>query len=71
VVLAGNLKALSNIVIQAETIEQATTFAKSCPTLLHGGTVEIREIPKPIHLELKKNKLKNLSNPINLIVIPV
>ena len=47
-VLAGNLKVVSNIVLQAKTIEQAIELAKSCPILIYGGTVEIREIPKPI-----------------------
>lgn len=47
-VLSGNLRVVSNIVLQVETIEQALEHAKSCPILLYGGTVEVREIPKPI-----------------------
>lgn len=47
-VFSGNLKVVSNIVLQAETIEQVLELAKSCPILLYGGTVEVREIPKPI-----------------------
>ena len=47
-VLSDNRKVVSNIVLQSETMEQALEFAKSCPILLYGGTVEVREIPKPI-----------------------
>jgi hypothetical protein len=50
VVLSGNLKVVSNIVLQAESIEQALELSKSCPILLYGGTVEIREIPKSIQI---------------------
>jgi hypothetical protein len=49
-VLSGNLKVVSNIVLQSETTEQVLELAKSCPILLYGGTVEVREIPKPIKL---------------------
>jgi hypothetical protein len=49
-VLSGDLKAVSNIVLQAETMEGALELAKSCPILSYGGTVEVREIPKPIRL---------------------
>ena len=49
-VLSGNLRVVSNIVLQSETIEHALELAKSCPILVHGGTVEVREIPKPINL---------------------
>ncbi len=45
-VLSGNLKVVSHIVLQAETIEQALELSKSCPILLYGGKVEVREIPK-------------------------
>lgn len=45
-VLSGNLKVVSNLVVQATSIEEAITLAQSCPILSHGGTVEIREIPK-------------------------
>jgi len=47
-VLSGNLKVVSHIVLLSETIEQALELAKSCPVLLYGGTVEVREVPKPI-----------------------
>src|SRR5215203_3817922 len=49
-VLSDNLKVVSNIVIQAENIERALELSKSCPILLYGGTVETREIPKPIQM---------------------
>lgn len=47
-VLSGNLKVVSNLVLQAESMEQALMLAKSCPVLLYGGKVEVREIPKPV-----------------------
>ncbi|WP_255501608.1 hypothetical protein [Olivibacter sp. SDN3] len=49
-VLSDNLKVVSNIVLRAKTIEQALELAKSCPILIYGGKVEVREIPKPIKL---------------------
>ncbi|MBD2767566.1 hypothetical protein IC235_06640 [Hymenobacter sp. BT664] len=47
-VLSGNLKAVSNIVLQADKVETALDLAKQCPILRYGGTVEVREIPKSI-----------------------
>ncbi|MNL12059.1 hypothetical protein D3C87_1329200 [compost metagenome] len=47
-VLSANLKVVSNIVLRAENMEQALALAKSCPVLLYGGKVEVREIPKPV-----------------------
>ena len=52
VVLSGKLKVVSNLVLQAETMEKALELAKSCPILLFGGSVEVREIPKSISLNL-------------------
>ncbi|MDR6968824.1 hypothetical protein J2X31_002850 [Flavobacterium arsenatis] len=52
-VLSGNLKVVSHIVLQTETIGQALELAKSCPILLYGGMVEVREIPKPLNLTSK------------------
>lgn len=49
-VLSGNLKVVSNIVLQAETIMEALELAKACPILAHGGKVEVREIPKAIRV---------------------
>jgi hypothetical protein len=51
-VLSGNLRVVSNIVLQAETLERALELAKAVPILFYGGNVEIREIPQP--LEFKK-----------------
>jgi hypothetical protein len=48
-VISGNLRVVSNIVLQAETMEDALEQAKDCPILLYDGTVEVREIPKPIN----------------------
>ncbi len=47
VILSGNLRVISNIVLQTETMEQAVALAKSCPVLAYGGAIEVREIPKP------------------------
>ena len=48
IVLSNNLKVVSNIVIQTESMEKALEFAKHCPILKHEGTVEVREIPNQI-----------------------
>lgn len=47
-VLSNGLRAVSNIVLQAETLEEASALARSCPVLSHGGTVEVREIMNPV-----------------------
>lgn len=47
-VLSDNLKVVSNVVLQAENIEQALELSKLCPILPFGGTVEVREIPKAL-----------------------
>lgn len=49
-VLSANLRAVSNLVLQVENMQQAIEQAKRCPILAYGGSVEIREIPKPIVL---------------------
>ncbi|GAB3696885.1 hypothetical protein GCM10027592_20520 [Spirosoma flavus] len=49
-VFSGNLRVVSQLVIRAEGAEQALERAKSCPIVAYGGTVEVREIPKPIVL---------------------
>lgn len=41
----GGQKVVSIVVLQAESVEQATELAKRCPVLDHGGTVEVRERP--------------------------
>lgn len=48
VVLSGDLKVVSNIVLQAETMEAVLEWAKQCPVLPYGGKIEVREIPKAI-----------------------
>ena len=48
IVLSGDLRVVSNIVLQAKTMDEALELAKSCPVLLYGGKVEVREIPKPV-----------------------
>lgn len=45
VVVADNLKVVSNIFLLAASLEDAVELAKRCPILAHGGTVEMREIP--------------------------
>ena len=45
IVVADNLKVVSNIFLQAVSIEEAVEQAKKCPILAYGGTVEVREIP--------------------------
>lgn len=45
-VLSGNLRVVSNIVLQAKTMDEALELAKSCPVLEYGGKIEVREIPK-------------------------
>lgn len=47
-VLSDGLKVVSNVVLEAETVEQALELAKSCPILLYDGSVEVREIPKGV-----------------------
>lgn len=47
-VIANHLKVVSNLVLQAEDWDQVIELAKACPILEYGGSVEIREIPKPI-----------------------
>lgn len=47
-VFSGNLRVVSNIILQARTIDDALELAKSCPVLPYGGKIEVREIPKPV-----------------------
>lgn len=49
-VISNNLRVVSNIVLQAADKDQAIELAKACPILAHGGSVEIREIPKILHV---------------------
>ena len=50
-VWSGNLRVVSNIVLQCETIAKALEHAKACPILKYGGSVEVREIPNPVALK--------------------
>jgi hypothetical protein len=50
-VLSNDLKVVSNLVVQTGDMQQALKLAGACPVLSHGGTVEVREIPKPIVLD--------------------
>lgn len=43
---SDGLKTISNIILQAYTMQDALVLAKSCPVLSYGGTVEVREIPQ-------------------------
>lgn len=49
-IISNNLKVVSNIVLQAESMEQVIELAKECPILTYEGSVEIREIPKPLQV---------------------
>ena len=49
-VVAGNLRVVSNLVLQAESMEKAIALAKRVPILEFGGSVEVREIPKPLQV---------------------
>lgn len=47
-VVANNLRTVSNIVLLATDIHAACAIAKEIPVLVYGGSVEIREIPRPV-----------------------
>lgn len=49
-VVSDGLRVVSNIVLQASTMEEACNLAKDFPILKYGGSVEVREIPKPLHV---------------------
>jgi hypothetical protein len=49
-VIANNLRVVSNLVIQAANIQDACSLAKEVPILKYGGSVEVRELPKPLTL---------------------
>jgi hypothetical protein len=48
-VVSNNLRVVSNIVLRTSSIEEACVLAKEFPILKYGGSVEIRELPKPIN----------------------
>ena len=43
-VISENLRVVSNIFLQAESMEDAIELAKQFPVLEYGGSVEVREI---------------------------
>ncbi len=49
-IISNNLRVVSNIVLQAADKDQAIELAKACPILAHGGSVEVRDIPKVLHV---------------------
>jgi len=49
-VLSDNKKVVSHLIIQAESLQQAVQLAKAVPVLFYDGTVEVREISKPVVL---------------------
>lgn len=49
-VLSDNLKVVSQVIIHANDMPHTLELAKKIPVLPHGGSVEVREIPKPIVL---------------------
>ena len=53
-VISGNLRVVSNLVLQAESMEKALALAKRVPILEFGGSVEVREIPKPLQVTITK-----------------
>lgn len=42
--IANNQMVAGNMIVKANTIDEAVEMAKNCPILLMGGTVEIRTI---------------------------
>lgn len=42
--ISNGLTLSGNMVLKAETLEEATEFAAKCPILLMGGTVEVRNL---------------------------
>lgn len=42
--ISNKLTVAGNMIVKANTIDEATEMAKPCPILLMGGTVEVRSI---------------------------
>lgn len=64
-VVANDTKVISNIIIKATNIEEATKFAQLCPILDQGGSVEVREAqprPETINKEIIRNLYENILN---------
>jgi len=47
-VISNNLRVVSNIILLANDIEAAIELAKVCPIFDFGGTVEVREVQRPV-----------------------
>jgi hypothetical protein len=47
-VISDNLRVVSNIVLQCTNLDEALAQAQRCPILAHGGSVEVREIPRGV-----------------------
>lgn len=50
-VVTNNLRAVSNIVLLAADIQAASAIAREIPVLAYGGSVEVREVPKPLIID--------------------
>jgi len=50
-VVTNDLRAVSNIVLLAADVQAACVIAKEIPVLTYGGSVEVREIPKPLIID--------------------
>lgn len=64
-ILSNDTKVISNIIIKATDIEQATKLAQLCPILNQGGTVEVRETqprPETINKEIIRSLYENILN---------
>jgi predicted ester cyclase len=64
-IVSNDTKVISNIIIKATDIEQATKLAQLCPILNQGGTVEVRETqprPETTNKEIIRNLYENILN---------
>src|SRR6476660_5948489 len=64
-IVSNDTKVISNIIIKASDIEQATKLAQLCPILSQGGTVEVRETqtrPEITNKEIIRNLYENILN---------
>ncbi|GAA4302970.1 hypothetical protein GCM10023143_05820 [Compostibacter hankyongensis] len=64
-IVSNNTKVISNIIVKATDIEQATKLAQQCPILNQGGTVEVRETqprPETTNKEIIRNLYENILN---------
>lgn len=51
-IVSDGLRVVSNIVLQAPSIQEACELARECPVLKYGGNVEVREIPLKLDVTL-------------------